>query len=88
MFTVTQSAAQYLKAALTGVEEPENACFRLRVGEQGPDLALDQTRAGDRVVEHDGDVILTVEPSVAEQFSERTLHYDQENSRLVLASSE
>ena len=86
MFSVTDSAAQYLKTALKKVEEPENACFRLKVGQQGTDLGLDQTRPGDQVVEHEGDVVLTMEPSVGEQLSERTLDYDEDNSRLVLAA--
>jgi hypothetical protein len=88
MFTVTPSASQYLRTALVGVQEPEHACFRLRVGEEGADLAIDQRRPGDQIVEHEGDVVLTVEPSVAEQLSERTLDYDHERARLVLASNE
>ncbi len=85
MLNVTPDAAQYLKKALVGVEEPENACFRLKLGQKGPDLALDQTRPGDQQVEHEGAVVLTFEPSVAEQLGQRTLDYDDERSRLVLS---
>lgn len=88
MFTVTQDAAQYLKAARVGVQEPENACFRLRVGQKGPDLTLDETRPGDQVVEHEGEVVLTMESSVAEQLTAHTLDFDQEKSRLVLTGSQ
>jgi hypothetical protein len=87
MLTVTTEAAQYLKRALVGVREPENACFRLRLGQKGADLALDQTRPGDETVEHEGEVLLTLEPSVAQQVTESTLEYNDETSRLVLAGS-
>jgi len=85
MFNVTPSAVEYLKTALVGVKNPENACFRLKMGQKGPDLALDQTRPGDQLVEHEGNVVLTFEPSVAQQLAERTLDYDEERSRLVLS---
>jgi hypothetical protein len=88
MLTVTAEAAQYLKTALVGVQEPENACFRLRLGQKGADLALDQTRPGDETVEHEGEVLLTLEPSVAQQVADSRLEYDDEKSRLVLAGSD
>jgi hypothetical protein len=84
MFHITPNAARYLKRALSRVEEPDNACFRLKVGQKGPDVTLDQTRPGDQFVEHEGDVVLTLEPSVAEQLAQRTLDYDEPKSRLVL----
>jgi hypothetical protein len=87
MLTVTAEAAQYLKKALVGVREPENACFRMRLGQKGPDLALDQIRPDDETVEHDGQILLALEPSVAEQVAESTLEYNDEKSRLVLADS-
>ncbi len=85
MLTVTTEAAQYLKTALVGVREPENACFRLRLGQKGPDLALDHTRPGDETIEHDGEVLLALEPSVSQQVAESTLEYSDEKARLVLA---
>jgi len=88
MITVTESAAEYLKTASVGVERPENACFRLRVGQKGPDLAMDQTRPGDQVVQYAGEAILTIEPSVASEVSERTLDFDREKSRLVFTDTE
>jgi hypothetical protein len=88
MISVTESAIEYLKSASVGVNEPENACFRLILGQKGPDLALDQIRPGDRTVEHNGEVVLTLEPDIEEEIAGRTLDYDQDKSRLVLAQSD
>lgn len=88
MVSLSKSAGQYLKRALIGVEEPESACFRLSMGHKGPDLSLDQVRPGDREIEYDGDVVLTIEPSLEEAMGERTIDYDTEKERLVLSGAE
>ena len=84
MLAVTQSAVEYLKIAIVGVERPENACFRLRTGLKGVDLMLDETRPGDQIVDHEGHAILALEPSVAAEVNGKILDYDEEQSRLVL----
>jgi hypothetical protein len=88
MFSITNSAIEYIKSASVGVNEPENACFRLLLGQKGPDLSLDQIQPGDRTVEHEGEVILTYEPAIENQLAGRTLDYDEGKSRLVLTQSD
>ncbi len=87
MLTLTDSAAQYLKKALVGVNQPDNACFRLRIGQNGPDLALDQTRPGDQTLQCDGETVLAMEPAIGEQIGDRKLDFDEERSQLVLAQA-
>lgn len=86
MVSLSNNAGLYLKRALVGVEEPENACFRLSLGHKGPDLALDQVRPGDHEIEYEGDVVLTVEPSLEEAMGDRLIDYDDEKERLVLVA--
>ena len=87
MVSLSNHAGQYLKRALVGVKEPENACFRLALGHKGPDLALDQVRPGDHEIEYEGDVVLTVEPSLEEAMGDRMIDYDTEKERLVLIAA-
>ncbi len=87
MVTLTNSAAQYLKNALGQVDEPENACFRLRMDQNGLDLALDQARAGDQTAEVEGETILTMEPAIGEQIGDCKLDYDEDRSKLVLSQT-
>lgn len=86
MVSLSNDAGLYLKRALVGVEEPENACFRLSLTQKGPDLALDQVRAGDHEIEYEGDVVLTIEPSLEEAMGDRLIDYDVEKERLVLVA--
>jgi len=87
MVSLSKNAGAYLKRALVGVERPENACFRLSLGVKGPDLALDEVRPGDRKVEYEGDVVLTVEPRLESAIGDQTLDYDTEKERLVLVGA-
>ena len=75
-----------MKQALVGVQEPENACFRLSLGQKGPELAIDQTRPGDHEIQYDGEVVLAVEPSVEEAMRAREIDYDLEKERLILVA--
>jgi len=86
MITVTDRAAEYLKGALASIEEPENACFRLLVGEQGPQLAIDQPQPEDDTLEHDGDVVLAVDSATDKQFEGRQIDFDETQSRLVVTN--
>ena len=87
MFTVTDPAAEYLKRALVGVEEPADACFRIRVGANGPQLAIDRLQPDDSKVESDGEVLLAVDPDTGEQLEDYALDFDNEKSRLTLVKS-
>jgi hypothetical protein len=50
-------------------------------------LALDQTRPGDRDIQHDGEVVLTIAPSVEEAMGDGVIDYDLEKERLILVAA-
>jgi hypothetical protein len=84
MFQVTLDAAEKLKAALAERQQSEESCFRLGFAGHDVRIALDQPRPGDSAIQHDGQVILVVDPATSESLVDRELDVDENSSQLVL----
>jgi hypothetical protein len=84
MFQVTASAVETLKAALAERQQSEESCFRLGFAGHDLKIALDQPRAGDSAIQHEGQVLLVVDPATSESLVDRKLDVDEESSQLVL----
>lgn len=87
MFTVTESATEYLKRALVGVDEPPEACFRIRLGAEGPLLTIDKPRPEDTTVDSEGEVLLVADPETSGQLEDYAIDYDSESSQLAVVKS-
>jgi len=88
MIEITHRAADFMKQALDSVEEKQADCFRLKMGEQGPHLALDDPNDDDKTFDYNGEVILIMDPETIEQFQGRKIDFDEQQSQLVVTGAE
>jgi hypothetical protein len=84
MFQVTVSAAERLKAALAERKQIEESCFRLGFAGHDVKIALDQPRPGDSAIQHEGELLLVVDPATSESLADRELDVEENSWQLVL----
>ena len=84
MLEVTNNAAKELKTALLNCRATENDRFRVLVKENCLQMMRDEERPGDVTVEHEGEVLLVMDPATADRLSGHKIEYDEAVSRLVL----
>jgi Fe-S cluster assembly iron-binding protein IscA len=84
--SVTERAAEALHQTLESVEKEPEQVLRLIAEPDGLGLALDEKRDDDQVIEHDGAVIMVIEPVVGDQLAGVTLDFADtpEGGRLTL----
>lgn len=73
MITVTEQAAQELKAALAANTTDAKQVFRLDIDSNECSMRLDWKQDGDEVVENAGKVILVMTPEVGLAFADATI---------------
>jgi Fe-S cluster assembly iron-binding protein IscA len=84
MFKITKRAARQLKTALSKAEDPEGTCFRIGVADSQVKLVVDQERPGDTTIEHEGKILVVIDPAAGNVLSNRKLDFDDGASGLVL----
>ena len=84
MLQITDSAARTLKDALANVTEVEDPRFRMGIVEGSVKMAIDQQRAGDTTVEHEGEAIIVMDTATSDRLDGRKLDFDRDTSSLVL----
>jgi Fe-S cluster assembly iron-binding protein IscA len=91
MVNVTHRAKAALKSALSASVEAPGVGLRLDVSEQG-EFALypDREKAGDQIVEHEGDVLLMVGETLSEPLDGATIDFTEtpEGARLIVTRQE
>ena len=71
---VTERAAEWLRFLLDRQSEGPDQVLRLSSDGQGSlMLRPDESRAGDQIVQHRGDTVMVLEPSVSEFLDGKTL---------------
>ncbi len=85
MLTVTEKAAQYVRA--TRKKESAPGAFRIVETEEGYRFTLDEAKEGDQVFEHEGENYLLLDIEVGEALSSATLDVKEspEGTRLILS---
>ena len=84
MLRITDSAAEEIKRQLskaTGQAEPR---VRLGIIKGTVKMAVDQERAGDTTVNHEGNKLIVMDPATSHQLDERELDVDEATSALVI----
>jgi Fe-S cluster assembly iron-binding protein IscA len=84
MLQITDSAARTLKHALLNVTEVEDPRFRVGIVEGSVKMAIDQERAGDTIVVHEGEALIVMDTATSDRLHGRQLDLDDETSGLVL----
>ncbi|MGQ9572276.1 MAG: hypothetical protein ACUVV3_03695 [Dehalococcoidia bacterium] len=88
MVTVTDQAAQMLRATLEQARSEPGQALRLMLRPEGGfGLGLDQAREGDEVITANGEKVLVVAPAIAEALGEATIatHETEEGHRLIIS---
>ncbi|MFG0251786.1 MAG: hypothetical protein ACF8NJ_02810 [Phycisphaerales bacterium JB038] len=73
MLTVTDKAARFIAGLLEESEAPEGVAARIVATQEGLQLGMDQAREEDNSFEHEGRVVLLVDPQTEGVLDERTL---------------
>jgi Fe-S cluster assembly iron-binding protein IscA len=82
MLELTDVAAKRMQTELREGGEEENQCFRIAVTEDGVELLQDDQRPDDVAFEHEGTVVLVLDPSASEVLNDRKIDYDEAESAL------
>jgi Fe-S cluster assembly iron-binding protein IscA len=88
MLTITERAAQELRASLSKADAGEDACFRVSAV-SGDKLCMFVGRelAGDILLQHDGKTLLAMDPLDAGTLHGRRLDYEDEAAGLALSDA-
>jgi Fe-S cluster assembly iron-binding protein IscA len=84
MLTLTPSAAQLLKNALSKAEDVEKPRVRLGIVQGHVKLAMDRERPGDATVEHEDESLIVMDPPTSKRLGDRKLDVDESTRGLVL----
>jgi Fe-S cluster assembly iron-binding protein IscA len=86
MLTVTDEATKFIAGLLDEADAPDGVAARIVATQDGLQLGMDQARDEDATFEHDGRVVLIVDPQTQGILDERTLDLTQgdEGDRLAL----
>lgn len=84
MLTVTESAGNHLAQLLEESEAPEDAAVRIAHGEEGWSLLLDNAEPGDQQYEHNGRMVLLIDPESADLLGDVTLDVQMHESEAHL----
>ena len=83
MLELTDSVADRLKSALSGLDLDEGACFRLSVTQEGVKIVVDQERPGDTIVKYGDDVLVVMDATSADRFDGHTMDFNEDTKQLV-----
>ena len=84
MLQITDSAARTLKSALEKVSEVDEPRFRVGIVEGSVKMAIDQERAGDTTIQHQGEALIVMDTATSDRLHGRKIDFDHETSGLVL----
>ena len=83
--TVTEQAAAALKQYLETQEREEDQVLRLvSDGEGNHGFSLDTPNSDDQIVEHDGEPVMVIEPTISEDLSDNILDLKETPSGVSL----
>ena len=88
MFQITDRAARVLQTALSKADVPESACYRIRVADNKVRVLVDEERPGDATVEHEGELLVVVDPAAGNLLYDRILDFGNNTFGLVLKEAE
>lgn len=82
---VTKRASERMKELLDEQNDANGQVLRLSPdGQGGLGLSLDEPKSGDQIVEHQGDTVMVLEPSVSDFLDQRTLDLTEDGSAFTL----
>lgn len=88
MLELTDVAAKRMQMELLEGGENVNECFRIAVTEDGVELLQDEQRPDDVAFEHEGMVVLVLDPDASEVLKDRKIDYDEDESALFFVELE
>ena len=77
MLTLTEAAGAHLADILADRECPDDIAVRFVCAESGHSLVLDNKKAGDSTLEHEGRTVLLLDQTAAELLDNETLDVKQ-----------
>jgi hypothetical protein len=88
MLTITEGAAQELRASLSEADAGEDACFRVSaVADDKLYMFIGRKLAGDILLQHNGKTLLAMDPLDAGTLHDRKLDYEDEAAGLALSEA-
>lgn len=82
MLTLTDQAGAQLSEIIEKENLPENVAIRLVAEERGLSMRPDSARDDDATIEHNGRVVLLLDPRISDLLTENTLDVEEGNFAL------
>ncbi len=82
MLELTDAAAERMQTELLEGSEEGNECFRIAVSDDTVELLQDEQRPDDVAFEHEGKVVLVLDPNASELLKDSKIDYDEADSSL------
>ena len=85
MIIVSDAASVHLAKMLKDADAPRGAAIRLKTTSSNLSMTLDHPVSSDETFEHDGKIVLLVDPKVSQSLSGKTLEVEQKHEGLRFA---